>query len=76
MGVKKQYHEDCDPQEAARMPQRIRADIKPAARAETNSVATPNNSVSSPLGSSPNSTDDEPYEPSSPPCYLNEFKNW
>ena len=76
MGVKKQYHEDFDPQEAARMLQRIRDDIKPAAAVETNSAATPNNAVSSPSDSSPNSADDEPYEPSSPPCYLNEFKNW
>lgn len=73
MGVKKQYHEDFDPQEAARMLQRIRDDIKPAARAETSSAATPNNAASS---ISLNSADDEPYEPSSPPCYLNEFKNW
>ena len=76
MGVKKQHHEDFDPQEAARMLQRIRDDIKPAARAERNSVATPNNAASSPSTSSPNSADDEPYEPSSPPCYLNEFENW
>lgn len=76
MGVKKQYHEDFDPQEAARMLQRIRHDIKPAARAETDSAATPNNAASSLSSSSPNSADDESYEPSSPPCYLNEFKNW
>ena len=76
MGVKKQYHEDFDPQEAARMLQRIRDDIKPAARAETSSAATPKNAASSLSSSSPNSADDERYEPSSPPCYLNEFKNW
>jgi uncharacterized metal-binding protein len=76
MGVKKQYHEDFDPQEAAQMLQQIRDTIRPAAAVETNSVATPNNAASSPTRPSPNSADDEPYEPSSPPCYLNEFKNW
>lgn len=76
MGVKKQYHEDFDPQEAARMLERIRNDIKPVNREVTNSVETPNNTASSPSGSSPNSADDESFEPSSPPCYLNEFRNW
>ena len=76
MGVKKQYHEDFDPQEAARMLQRIRSDVKPVARAVTNTAETPNNAAPPPSTSSPNSADDEPYEPSSPPCYLNEFKNW
>jgi len=75
MGVKKQYHEDFDPREAAQMLQRIRDDIKPAARAETNSAATPNH-AGSPSTSSPNSANDEPREPFSPPCYLNEFKDW
>jgi len=76
MGVKKQYHEDFDPQEAAQMLQRIRSEIKPAARTETNCAATPNGAASSPSTSSPNSADDEPREPSSPPCYLHEFKDW
>ena len=75
MGVKKQYHEDFDPQEAAQMLERIRNDIKPVTRAETNSAATPNHAVS-PSTSSPNSANDEPCEPSSSPCYLNEFKDW
>ncbi len=75
MGVKKQYHEDFDPQEAARMLQRIRDDTKPAVRAETNSATTPNH-AGSPSTSSPNSANDEPREPSSPPCFLNEFKDW
>lgn len=76
MGVKKQYHEDFDPQEAARMLQRIRDDIKPVTRAVTNSVETSNNAAMSPSTSSPNSANDEPCEPSSSPCYLNEFKDW
>lgn len=75
MGVKKQYHEDFDPQEAAQILQQIRDDIKPAAQAEANCAATPNSAVSSSSTSSPNSADDELCEPSSPPCFLHEFKN-
>lgn len=76
MGIKKQYHVDFDPQEAAQMLERIRNDIKPVTRAETNSAATQNNAASSPSTSSPNSANDELREPSSSPCYLNEFKDW
>lgn len=73
MGVKKQYHEDFDPQEAAQMLQRIRDRIKPAAAAEANSAETPNHAASAPSTSSAAATDDGRCESSSPPCYLNEF---
>jgi uncharacterized metal-binding protein len=76
MGVKKQYHEDFDPQEAAQMLQRIRSEIKPAARAEKNCAAAPNSAGSSSSTHSPNSADDEPREPASPPCDLHKFKEW
>lgn len=75
MGIKKQYHADFDPQEAAQMLERIRDDIKPAARVVTNAAETPNNAAAASSTRSPNSADDEPCEPSSPPCFLHEFKN-
>jgi uncharacterized metal-binding protein len=68
MGVKKKHHEDFDPQEAAQALRRIQDDIMPAA-------ATESNALSSASGAS-NAADDEPREPSSPVCYLHEFKDW
>ena len=68
MGVNKKQHEDFDPQEAAKALRRIQDDIMPAA-------ATESNALSSASGSS-NAADDEPREPSSPVCYLHEFKDW
>lgn len=70
MGVTKQYHEDFDPQQAAQLLQRIQADIKPAS-----APATTLNAASAPATGSPTAADDEPRESSSPPCYLNEFKD-
>jgi hypothetical protein len=69
-------HEDFDPPEAAQALNRIQDDIAPGAGADTSSRASPKNAASSPSSSSPNSADDEPCEPSSPVCYLNEFKDW
>jgi uncharacterized metal-binding protein len=75
MGVKRQYHKDFDPQEASQMLQRIRDDIKPAAAVETNSDDKSSSTASSPSDSSPIAPGG-PCEPSSPPCYLNDFKDW
>jgi len=69
MGVKKKQHEDFDPQEAAQALQRIRHDIL------TVGVDT-KGTASSPSACSPGPAEVEPREPSSPVCYLNEFKDW
>ncbi len=50
LNVKKRKHEDFDPEEAARVLEKIRHDLT--------------------------SAEDEPREPSSPVCYLNDFKDW
>lgn len=68
MRVKKKHHEEFDPQEAAKALRRIQDDIMPVA-------ATESNALSSASGSS-NAADNEPREPSSPVCYLHEFKDW
>ena len=67
MGVKKRQHEDFDPQEAAQALQRIQDDLTSAASKESN--------VLSSASGSPNVSEEEPREPSSPVCYLNEFKD-
>jgi uncharacterized metal-binding protein len=69
MGVKKKQHEDFDPQEAAQALRRIQHDILTVG-ADTKSTA------SSPSAGSPGPAEVEPREPSSPVCYLNEFKDW
>lgn len=67
MGVSKKYHEDFDPQEAVRMLQRIQQDLAPATRPEQAAPApVPRTDPAA----------EEPREPSSPVCYLNEFKDW
>jgi uncharacterized metal-binding protein len=68
MGVKKKQHEDFDPQEAAQALRQIQDGIMRAAVTESN--VPPSASDSS------HAADDEPREPSSPVCYLNEFKDW
>ena len=74
MGVRKQYHEDFDPHEAAQLLQRIQDDITLTAAADGNSASTPNITARFPTSSPSRSANDEPCEPSSPPCYLNEVK--
>jgi uncharacterized metal-binding protein len=64
MGVKKKQHEDFAPAQAAQMLQQI---VK-----ELSHAVTP----ASPTLLAPEATEDEPPEPSSPTCYLNEFKDW
>lgn len=63
-GVKKKPHEDFDPQEAAQVLQRILTDSGLAGHFLSVSQA-----ATAPTGK------DGP-EPSSPVCYLNQFKNW
>lgn len=74
MGVEKKHHEDFDPQDAGRLVERIRDDIKPAADAEAPSPDTPGCQPSQPSTGLPAA--DELCEPFSPPCYLNELKDW
>jgi uncharacterized metal-binding protein len=64
MGVKKKQHEDCDPQEAARVLQHILTDSGLAGHSASASKA-----IMTPA------TNGSP-EPSSPVCYLSEFKDW
>lgn len=66
MGVSKKYHEDFDPGQAAKMLERIQHDLAPGGPAT--SPTTP--------ARAPEPAYDEPAEPSSPVCYLNEFKDW
>lgn len=68
MGVKKKYHEDFDSLEAAKMLRHIQDDLMPATAPESNAL--------SPVTGSSKAADDEPREPSSPVCYLHEFKDW
>ncbi len=67
MGVKKKYHEDFDPGEAERMLERIQRNLAPAPPAESPAPSP---------ATSPTPAPDELCEPSSPPCYLHEFKDW
>lgn len=62
MGVSKKYHEDFDPAQAARLLEQIQQEI---ATGEPAHGPTPKAA-----------SDDEPAEPSSPPCYLHEYKDW
>lgn len=68
MGVKKKYHEDFDPAQAAQMLRQIQQELAPA--------ALPGNAGAFPSPGWPQPADEAPREPSSPVCYLNEFKDW
>lgn len=82
--VKKRKHEDFDPEEAARVLQRILADPEfPKRTASANDQhssnaieaisPTPGNAASTPSADSTSEAEDEPRECASPPCYLSEF---
>jgi uncharacterized metal-binding protein len=62
MGVSKKYHEDFDPAQAARLLEHIQREIATGKPADGPTPKT--------------APDDEPAEPSSPVCYLTEFKDW
>lgn len=68
MGVSKKYHEDFDPAQAARVLEQIRKELPPA--------VIPTRPPSAAPTGAPDSAAEEPGEPSSPVCYLNEFKDW
>lgn len=68
MGVKKKYHEDFDPAQAAQVLRQIQQELAPASQ--------PGNAGPSPSAGGQKSAGDAPREPSSPVCYLNEFKDW
>jgi len=68
MGVKKKYHEDFDPAQAARMLEQIRQELAPA--------APPERAGPFPSPGCPQPADEAPREPSSPVCYLDEFQDW
>ena len=65
MGVSKKYHEDFDPQQAVQVLERIQQELAPGVPLGKAQPAR----AAEPCG-------DEAPEPSSPPCYLHEFKNW
>jgi len=67
MGVSKKYHEDFDPAQAARLLQQIQQDLATGEPADGPAPKTCSTSTSA---------EDEPAEPSSPTCYLKEFKDW
>lgn len=69
MGVKKKKHEDFDPREAEQMLRQIQDDITPTPSASEAGEPPP-------AAASPDTADGEPGQLSSPPCYLNEFKDW
>lgn len=71
MGVKKQYHEDFDPQEAARMLERIQSDLNAAAAPAESGAGVP--TANDPTS---DAVDGDKLEPASPPCLLDEFKEW
>lgn len=68
MGVKKKHHEDFDPGQAAQILRRIQQDLTSASPSES--------AAASPPDSKADCICEEPREPSSPVCYLNEFENW
>ncbi len=67
MGVSKKYHEDFNPAQAARLLEQIQQEL---VSAEPPGEATPKPAPA------PGPAHDEPAEPSSPTCYLKEFKDW
>lgn len=67
MGVSKKYHEDFDPVQAARLLEQIQQDL--ASGASTTGAKSKTAPATNP-------SEDEPAEPSSPVCYLKEFKDW
>jgi uncharacterized metal-binding protein len=67
MGVSKEYHEDFDLAQAAQLLEQIQQELAP--------VAPPDEAPPKTV-SAPESREDEPAEPSSSPCYSNEFKDW
>jgi uncharacterized metal-binding protein len=87
MGVKKRPHEDFDPAEAARHLQTIVQDCamagyspganqSPAAGTTTLPTSGAETTASTAPPDQPNVSVEEAHEPSSPVCYLAEFKDW
>ena len=87
MGVKKKYHEDFDPEEAARMLDRILKDSGPGVRRPASRAtrvageareppAETGSTAPAPPPVPSGATEGEASAPASSPCFLGEFKDW
>jgi len=76
MGVKRNYHEEFDPDQAAQLLERIKGDLKPPVSVEGGSCAEPESAGPPLSGARPDFAADNPRELSSPVCYLEQFKDW
>ena len=75
-GVKKQMHKDFDPDEAARLLDQIVNDPKRPGRSKSFQPPAPQQPVRGRQAAPPDAPDTESPGPSSPVCYLDEFKDW
>lgn len=75
MGVKKQYHEDFDPRQAEQVLREIQEDLRSLSKTDSLPQDTRKTGSSS-SDDTPAIDHRESNESSSPPCYLNEMKDW